>query len=92
MLPEIGHVRVKIVLGNGRWRTGFHMDYPNVRGKLNNLWLVCIIPASKDNDCYLGFAQFACEFVYIYTFMPPASLLRPGVSSGDVWTLSIATE
>src|SRR5947207_15171644 len=24
--------------------------------------------------------------------MPPASFVRPGISSGDVWTLSIATE
>src|SRR6059058_518866 len=24
--------------------------------------------------------------------MPPASFVRPGISSGDVWTLSMATE
>jgi hypothetical protein len=24
--------------------------------------------------------------------MPPASLVRPGMSSGDVWMLGIATE
>src|SRR5437879_12678152 len=28
----------------------------------------------------------------MYTVMPPASFVRPGISSGDVWTLSIATE
>src|SRR5437660_3025828 len=57
MLCEIRQVLVKIVLVNGRCRASFHMDYAHVRGKLNDMWLVCICLASKDIDCYLGITQ-----------------------------------
>src|SRR5258706_9123959 len=70
MLREIRQILVKIVLGNGRCRASFHMDYPYVGGKLNDMWLMCFCLASKDIDCYLGIAQFACKFVYVYIHAP----------------------